>query len=398
MSLPESKSAVNIAEEVIDWLYTEQLQIDEQWSYLLPTGFTWWADQYAQTVEIVGEETGPDGEAGYLICVRTELLRDLDLTEAALVEINALPMRCASMAGPVYDVAARRLDLWSLVRVSDDNGSWMRFLLGAAAVIQLAEARMLAPILAQATGALTATSAHPESGTRAVADEITSAAKTFVSSAGQACAWPEAEFRDAVSHFRNRPPAMAATAGVRGFTVEFPFGEQTSLCEVLGDQPHPLYGNGLLVLQRFPVDARRAGAERLGESTRRAGAERIGESTGSESEGIRLALSLNAADLTRELTGYGLGSYVHADGMIYFTGFLPNALHKPGLLPTIYSSCAARAQAMAARFVDGRWNADAYSLDSAVLARRLEQQRATMPVLEQPVRGCPMMRARTGGA
>jgi len=386
VSLPESKSAVNIAEEVIDWLYTEQLQIDEQWSYLLPTGFTWWADQYAQTVEIVGEETGPDGEAGYLICVRTELLRDLDLTEAALVEINALPMRCASMAGPVYDVAARRLDLWSLVRVSDDNGSWMRFLLGAAAVIQLAEARMLAPILAQATGALTATSAHPESGERAVADEMTSAAETFVSSADQACAWPEAEFRDAVSHFRNRPPAMAATAGVRGFTVEFPFGEQTSLCEVLGDQPHPLYGNGLLVLQRFPVDARRAGAERLGEST------------GSESEGIRLALSLNAADLTRELTGYGLGSYVHADGMIYFTGFLPNALHKPGLLPTIYSSCAARAQAMAARFVDGRWNADAYSLDSAVLARRLEQQRATMPVLEQPVRGCPMMRARTGGA
>ena len=398
MSLPESKSAVNIAEEVIDWLYTEQLQIDEQWSYLLPTGFTWWADQYAQTVEIVGEETGPDGEAGYLICVRTELLRDLDLTEAALVEINALPMRCASMAGPVYDVAARRLDLWSLVRVSDDNGSWMRFLLGAAAVMQLAEARMLAPILAQATGALTATSAHPQSGVRALASEMASAAETFVSSADQSCAWPEAEFRDAVSHFRNRPPAMAATAGVRGFTVEFPFGEQTSLCEVLGDQPHPLYGNGLLVLQRFPVDARRAGAERLGESTRRAGAERLGESTGSESEGIRLALSLNAADLTRELTGYGLGSYVHADGMIYFTGFLPNALHKPGLLPTIYSSCAARAQAMAARFVDGRWNADAYSLDSAVLARRLEQQRATMPVLEQPVRGCPMMRARTGGA
>ena len=41
----------NIAEEIIDWLFKEQLQIDEQWSYLLPTGFTWWADQYAQTVE-----------------------------------------------------------------------------------------------------------------------------------------------------------------------------------------------------------------------------------------------------------------------------------------------------------------------------------------------------------
>lgn len=55
MSPPESTSAGNIAEEIIDWLCTEQLRIDEQWSHLLPTGFTWWADQYAQTVEIVGE-------------------------------------------------------------------------------------------------------------------------------------------------------------------------------------------------------------------------------------------------------------------------------------------------------------------------------------------------------
>ena len=53
MSPPESTSAGNIAEEIIDWLCTEQLRIDEQWSHLLPTGFTWWADQYAQTVEIV---------------------------------------------------------------------------------------------------------------------------------------------------------------------------------------------------------------------------------------------------------------------------------------------------------------------------------------------------------
>ena len=145
---------VNIAEETIEWLYQEQLGIDEQWSYLLPTGFTWWADLYAQTVEFLGQETGPNGESGYLVCVRTELLREVDLTETALDTINSLPMRAASMAGPVYDVAARRLDLWSLVRVTDDNGGWLRFLLAAAAVTQLAEARLLAPVLAEAVGAL----------------------------------------------------------------------------------------------------------------------------------------------------------------------------------------------------------------------------------------------------
>ena len=361
---------VNVAEETVDWLRTEHLRAAEEWSYLLPTGFSWWADHYLQTIEIVGEETGPTGESGYLVCVRTELLRDLDLTEAALAEINSLPMRCASMAGPVYDVPARRLDLWSLVRVTDDNGDWIRFLLGAAAVAQLAEARMLAPLLAQAVGALPATSDHPESGRRDVPDQMAYAAGTFVHSGDRPSAWTPAEFADAVSRYMNRPPVSAAVEG-NGVSVEFPFGDQTSSCRLAADQPHPLYGNGLLVLQRFPVQG------------------------SSEDEGIRMALSLNAADLTRQVTGYGLGSYVYADGALHYTGFLPNALHKPGLLGNVYSSCAARAQTMAARFTEGVWEADAFSLDPKVLARRAERQRAAaMPVVERPLRGCPMMRAR----
>ena len=39
---------------------------------------------------------------------------------------------------------------------------------------------------------------------------------------------------------------------------------------------------------------------------------------------------------------------------------------------------------MAARFVDGRWDADRYSLDPAVLERRMQQQLATAPVVERP--------------
>lgn len=361
--------AHNIAEETIDWLRTDQLQVDEQWSYLLPTGFTWWADEYAQTVEILGEETGPAGETGYLVCVRTELLRDLDLSDAALAEINALPMRCAAMAGPVYDADARRLDLWSLTRVTDDNGGWMRFLLASAAITQLAEARTLAPMLASATGARPATSEHPQGGQRTPASEMSSAAGVLVRAGDEPCAWRADEFEDLVAQCADRSPASSAAVDGVGLSVEFPFGDRTSTCRIVGEQPHPLYGNGLLMLQRFPMDVV------------------------TDADGLRLALSLNAADLTREPAGYGLGSYVYAEGAIHFTGFVPNALHKPGLLPNLYSSCAARAQRMASRFVDGHWDPDAYSLDRAVLARRRQQKQLAARVIERPMQGCPMMRA-----
>ena len=63
--------------------------------------------------------------------------------------------------------------------------------------------------------------------------------------------------------------------------------------------------------------------------------------------GIRMALDLNAADLTRQVAGYGFGSYAYVDDMICFTGFLPNPLRSPGLLPSVYFSCATRAHSMA---------------------------------------------------
>ncbi|MCW1960294.1 MAG: hypothetical protein KIH64_017450 [Mycobacterium sp.] len=364
---------MNLAEKIIDWLRDEQLQIDEQWSYLLPTGFTWWADQYSQTVEFVLEETGPSGETGYQLAVRTELLRDLDLDENALAQINALPMRCASMSGPVYDAPARRLDLWSLVRVTDDNGDWIRYLLAAAAVTQLAEARLLGPVLAETAGALPATSDHPESGIRTGPHQMASAAGMFVSSGDEPCAWPESEFGEVLDQCTRQVPAAAAAFDGLGCTVEFPFGDQTSSCRMTGEQSHPLYGNGLLVIQRFPVSA------------------------GSDSEGIALALSLNGADLTREPAGYGLGSYSYSDGAIHYSGFVPNALYKPGLLANLYFSAAARAQRMASRFAEGRWDADAYSLDAAVLERRRKERQAAMPKVERAMTGCPMMRARAGG-
>jgi hypothetical protein len=33
-----------------------------------------------------------------------------------------------------------------------------------------------------------------------------------------------------------QPPSIGATNGGLGFTVEFPFGDESSLCQVMGDQ------------------------------------------------------------------------------------------------------------------------------------------------------------------
>jgi hypothetical protein len=62
---------MNAGEKTIDWLFRDQLAVDAEWSIRTPNGFRWWAHRNQQIVELVGQETGPDGEPSYLISVRT---------------------------------------------------------------------------------------------------------------------------------------------------------------------------------------------------------------------------------------------------------------------------------------------------------------------------------------
>jgi len=337
---------VNAGEQTIDWLYREQLQIDDRWSVRTERGFTWWADQNAQTVEIIDEETGPDGEVGYLIGVRTEMITDLDLTEAALGELNEGPMRCAALSGPVYDRQTSTLSLCSLGRVHSEVAEWMGVLLGSAAVTQIAEARLLGPDMAEALGGRPAISGHPENGPRPEPDEMIDAVRVFVDQGRAPCQWPAEQFDAAVHDFMRQPPSIMASAGGQGFTVEFPYGVKSSLCQVMGDAPHPLYGNGLLILQRFPF------------------------AVDTDAKGVELALTLNDTELTRNVTGYGFGSYVWDNNMICFTGFVPNALHRQVILPNLYFTCAARARAMSVFLLDQDWNADSFSPEHSALGRK----------------------------
>jgi hypothetical protein len=50
---------MNTGMKTIEWLFSEQLKVDDKWSVRTPNGFRWWVDRNEQTIEVVGQETGP---------------------------------------------------------------------------------------------------------------------------------------------------------------------------------------------------------------------------------------------------------------------------------------------------------------------------------------------------
>lgn len=323
---------MNFGEQTIEWLYREALQVDDEWAVRMPSGFTWWADKQAQTVQVVGGGLGPDGNPGYMISVRTDFLRSVHLNEKVLDLVNALWMPFASMSGLVYERETETLRLCSLVRIHAGISAWMNPIISVAACLQIGEARIMADELAGHLGCEVATSGHPMNGVRPEPDQMTELITSLIVPMGkQPSRWKQNEFRQAVDQYMKQPPALIANAGGGGFTVEFPYGRHSSLCNVSVEQVHPMYGNGLFLLQSFAT-------ERL-----------------SDSEGAKLALTLNTDELGGRSSGYGLGSYAYREGTIHFTSFFPNAMYRPGLLPNVYFACAGRARAMSVRLANQDW-------------------------------------------
>lgn len=343
---------MNAGMKTVEWLFNEQLKVDSEWSVRTPSGFRWWADKNAQTIEVVGEEAGPDGEIGYFVSVRTELLRSLNLGDRELAAIHAFLMPFASMAGPVYDQDTKTLSLCSLVRVYDAISQWMNPLISVAAVLQIGEARIVAPALAKTLHAEEALSGPPNRGIRPEPDEMAEVIATLVAPMGQQPSrWAPAEFQGTADRYMNQPPALLANAGGAGLTVEFPHGNQSSLCQLTADQPHPRYGNGLLLLQSFPITGK------------------------SDADGAKLALSLNRIELSERPFGYGFGSYAYRENTLHFTSFFPNALYRPGLLPNIYFSCAQRAREMSVQLAGADWTEAFFSPRRSAFGRIMDRFR-----------------------
>ena len=316
-------STMNAGTKTIDWLYSEQLRVDAEWSIKTANGFVWWADSNAQTVEVIGEETDEKCGTAWLVSVRTDFLRNVEATDSTLEKLSLMLAPVASMVGPVFDEDTGTVALCSLVRVHEGNREWMAPLISVAAALQIGEARIAGPGIAKILGAEPAESGHPENGRRPEPDEIAELIANLIEPLGrESSSWSALEFVNMDKNYLQGPPAVLATCGAKGFTAEFPFGKSTSLLQVMNDQPHPRYGNGLFVLQSFKL-------RKL-----------------STAEGTRLALALNAEELTRCPLGYGYGSYCFRDEALNFVTFIPNVAHNSVLLPNLYLACASRSSAL----------------------------------------------------
>jgi hypothetical protein len=154
----------------------------------------------------------------------------------------------------------------------------------------------------------------------------------IASNGKERCQWHPVEFKDVVQTYANRFPSKRATYDSGGATIEFPYGDFTSLCQISCGEPHPRHGNGLFILQRFPADY------------------------SDEFKGIRAALDLNHEFLTQKPAGYGFGSFCYDRGDICFNGFIPNLGYRRGLLPNFYFACAERARAISYKILGDDWS------------------------------------------
>jgi hypothetical protein len=315
---------MNTGQKLIDWLRHQQLQVDAEWSIDIPSGFKWWVSRNAQSFEVIGKEPGPDGNDGYFIRISTEMWRDIKLSNESKQALNLL-MATATMSGPVIDENGL-ISFSSTVRVHEGIWQWMAKLISISAMLQIQEAQFLSSQFAPALNAKPAESGHPSSGVRKKPDELASGFTPMLSDSGsRPSSWTPREFQDAVNLYMQTPPSLGASSGGNGLTVEFPFGDFSSLCEIRGDQAHPRIGNGLLILQKFPVQ------------------------NITEAQRVDLAIQMNNEELGGRPFGYGFGSYCYQDECLCFSSFIPNLAYQAGLLPNLYFACAGRAKVISAK-------------------------------------------------
>ena len=311
---------MNASRKTIEWLYRNQLRVDEKWSIARDNGFTWWADKNAQQVEIVGIESDKELGEAFLVRVTTDFFRGLRLNEKTLQGISLMLMAHASMSGHVYDEKSTDLRLSSVLKVHEGNAESMRLLLSLACVLQIAEARIMAPELARILGAQPAESGHSKNGIRNEPDELAEVVAQVILPLGrQPSRWNGQELARVAAEMLQRVPGINARSSSTSLAVAVPSNGSVNTCEFHVNQSHPRYGHGLFALQTFPITDYPKNA------------------------GIRLALTLNGGELAGCPVGYGFGSYCFREGKPHFLTFLPNAAYQSELLANLCMACADRA-------------------------------------------------------
>ena len=161
---------MNAGTRAIEWLFTERLKVDRHWAVRSPDGFRWWVDKEAAVHrDRRGAEGGPGGAVGYLVRVQHQrpARRGPDASQGVRAQRRLHVLRVHGRTGATTGrlTPSRSATSPGL----GQNESWVNPFIAMAAVLQIGEARMVAPQLAMRLGAEVAISEHPDHGLRAAA-------------------------------------------------------------------------------------------------------------------------------------------------------------------------------------------------------------------------------------
>ncbi len=304
---------------LVEHLFGE-MQVDERWAVRRPRGFSWWAGELAQHVWA----DAPIDDYGHQLSrvhVQTDVLSDLAPGDRALSILGATT-GFSTMSGPLVGEGGLRLA--ASVFVHDGTLRMWKHLLAIAALIQVTEAHITAPFLAESTGAKTAVSPHPWSGIRKEQDDMLNVIHDVFAPMGVGPSlFAGHEFADA-EEAMGRHLSLLTSAGDTGLTSEFPFGEGTALLQMLTEPRNPRLGSGLMMILSLPTHY-------------------------ATSDLPRLALQMNQLELSQLTRAPFLGSWCpHATipNTLCFVSFFPNACSLPGLPTTFLQYSAGRARWM----------------------------------------------------
>lgn len=313
---------VDVGSRLLTHLH-QQLNGTDPWSVRRERGFTWWSYRIAQHVE-VGPPVRQDATDVCVLRIWTDVAEHVDPATNPELVVAAANLD-QTMNALVWNPSAGTITECCTVAVHEDNVELLATILPLVAILQNLEAHNRAPTVAEGTAGRPALSNHPTQGQRPELDELLSVPAREVGPAGSEPSRFAGELVEGLGQFAANYGFMGMS-DASGLTCEVPFtgntpsvmqgsnahAAETALVQVFTDQPHPVAGNGALVLLRLPVSP---GQERA----------------------LALANGLNAWEANGDVNApLMLGAWC-PDAMddgngLAFQTFLPNLIARPGLL------------------------------------------------------------------
>lgn len=245
-----SSKKADVGIQTIQEIYNS-MQIDDEWSTATERGFSWWANQFKQTIW-ADQPVEDDSLAISRIHVETEFLKYPMRSETTDYQL-AMMMKLSTLSGLVHDPQSGCLKWHSNAFIHKENKDWLMDLLCFAAIFQLRDAEGLA-LVSEQLELQYDHSGHPDSGTREQIDDNLKFLELAIIPEGQkpinSVGESEFEYLSKILNYQK----IFTTAGENGLAAYVPFGRDVSLLQVDMNQPHPVLGNGILFRLSLPPE------------------------------------------------------------------------------------------------------------------------------------------------